>query len=303
MTLYPIIGTIRATDCAVNDGGQWHSIDYRGVDTDIRGDVYVRRIGRPTAPLKLLLLHGVGLTHATWGAVLPALAELADCAAVDLLGHGRSHAARGFPVTMAAQTTLVPAVLDALGWPSAVLVGHSMGGGAALGAALCWPRRVRGLVLVASVAYPQPIPPGFFPLYLPGAPLVIALACRLAGRLGGDWLAGMCGYDRLAARDYFACLADPYQARSVVRAVTDLRPSEYRRYSGFYPQIGVPALIVHGRHDFIVPPFVAERLHLALADSELVWIEHGQHMPQESQAGPLTAAVAGFLTRRFGAAR
>src|SRR3989454_10234428 len=50
----------------------------------------------------------------------------------------------------AAYARLLAAFMDSLHVPDAVLVGHSMGGAIAAEAAIAWPDRVRGLVLIGS---------------------------------------------------------------------------------------------------------------------------------------------------------
>ena len=85
--------------------------------------------------------------HANW------LAEHRRVLSPDLRNHGRSphHRDMGYPA-MAAD---LAALLDAEGLDQATLVGHSMGGKAAMALALTHPERVEGLVVVdiAPVAY------------------------------------------------------------------------------------------------------------------------------------------------------
>lgn len=283
--------------------GERHRLAFDTIFGPVSGSVFVCRRGEAASRLKLLLLHGVGSTAASWARLLPALSELGECAAVDLLGHGRSPADTPHSATLSAQTWLVPALLEALGWSSAVLVGHSMGGGACLGAALCWPRRIEALVLIGSVAYPQPVPALFWPCWLPGSGTALAAACRLGLAAGLDrWMARRLGYDPRSARDYLACLADLERARTVAGAIRDLRPSAYRRYGAFYRQLRQPALLVHGTRDDFVPTMVPRRLAAELPDVRLRWIERAQHIPQETHAEQVLAHIRAFLGERLGAA-
>ena len=103
-----------------------------------------------TARSGVLLLHG-GAAHAHWfDAVAAPLAERRHVVALDQRGHGESAWAR--PPAYATEDFAgdIVGVLDRLGWRSAVLVGHSMGGHNAIACAAWHPERVRGLVIVDS---------------------------------------------------------------------------------------------------------------------------------------------------------
>jgi pimeloyl-ACP methyl ester carboxylesterase len=103
--------------------------------------------GDPTR-VPLVLLHGGGANAHWWDAVAPALAERFHVVALDFRGHGDSdHPSRR--ETGAFQHDL-SALLDHLGSPRAILMGHSMGGHVAIRhAASCLPEaRPRALVAV-----------------------------------------------------------------------------------------------------------------------------------------------------------
>lgn len=273
--------------------GEAVRIPVRAEDGTI-AEVYGRRTGDPDSPHKRLLLHGVGLTWATWRQVLPALGDDADCLAIDLVGFGRSRAPHRRAVTMAAQGRLMPHLLDALRWSAATVVGHSMGGGVALGVAMLQPRRVRRLVLVGSVAYPQKQPFGFYPLHFPGSQALLAALSQCGHRLGfAHILSRGYGYDLPAVTDMLERMGDHAVATAFADAVRDLTPREYHRFGGLLRTIQIPTLIVHGRRDPIVPPAIAARLHQELPASELVWLPCG-HLPQESRPRELVAAIQAF---------
>jgi pimeloyl-ACP methyl ester carboxylesterase len=104
----------------------------------------------PTGRSGVLLLHG-GAAHAHWfDAVAATVAERHHVVALDQRGHGESEWAR--PPAYATQDFArdLVGVLDGLGWATAVVVGHSMGGHNAIGCAAWHPDRVRGLVIVDS---------------------------------------------------------------------------------------------------------------------------------------------------------
>ena len=87
-----------------------------------------------------------------------ALATGKPVVAYDRLGYGRSDAARGLPpadfVAREGQAGLRP-VLDQFHIDRAILVGHSVGGGMAVNAAVQMPERIAGVFTIAAQAFPE----------------------------------------------------------------------------------------------------------------------------------------------------
>ena len=103
---------------------------------------------RSTDGTPVILLHGVTDWWRSFEHVLPHLPRSLRAIAVTQRGHGNSTKPATYHYgEMAAD---IAALLDALQMPSAVIVGHSMGGQVAMRLALDRPSRVRGLVLLAS---------------------------------------------------------------------------------------------------------------------------------------------------------
>jgi esterase len=103
----------------------------------------------------LVLLHGLFGSARNWGAVQKALASEYRVVALDLRNHGASPHARG--MGYAAQAADVAETLTALGIESAVVLGHSVGGKAAMMLALTRPELVERLI-IADIA-PRPYAP------------------------------------------------------------------------------------------------------------------------------------------------
>lgn len=96
----------------------------------------------------LILLHGgFGLTG-MFGEVLPLLAQGQQVIAADLQGHGRT-ADIDRPLRLEYMADDIAALISHLGFDQADVMGYSMGGGAALRAAIQHPRLVRKLVVVS----------------------------------------------------------------------------------------------------------------------------------------------------------
>ena len=110
------------------------------------------RHGRPTDRPSLLIAHGLFGSARNWGVVARRLSDDREVVAVDMRNHGESFHAPGHGYEeMAAD---LAEVIEAEGAPMDV-VGHSMGGKAAMVLALTRPELLRKLVVldIAPVAY------------------------------------------------------------------------------------------------------------------------------------------------------
>jgi pimeloyl-ACP methyl ester carboxylesterase len=103
--------------------------------------------GAASAP-PLLLLHGSAQTAHSWDEVAPELARDHNVIALDQRGHGDTDWAPGGAYGRQDFIEDVGAFLDHLGWPTATLIGLSMGGLNALAFTAERPERGRGLVVV-----------------------------------------------------------------------------------------------------------------------------------------------------------
>jgi pimeloyl-ACP methyl ester carboxylesterase len=105
-----------------------------------------------TGPV-IVLLHGVGLTHTMWNAVIPELAAEFRVIAPDLRGHGRTPGPAGSTYSFAELEGDVLGLLAEKSIDSAYIVGFSGGSLLALRMALERQPSVRGLVMICGAAY------------------------------------------------------------------------------------------------------------------------------------------------------
>jgi len=101
----------------------------------------------------VVLLHGIGGSHAVWNDIIPGLAKEFRVVAPDLRGHGRTAAPAGSQFTFKEMMGDVLRLADEQGIDSAHWVGLSGGALLALRIALDHPERVRSLTLVSGAAY------------------------------------------------------------------------------------------------------------------------------------------------------
>ena len=102
-----------------------------------------------TAPT-VLFLHGAGGNHLSWWQQVPVFAEEYRCVTVDQRGFGQSLDVAGGPGPAALATDAI-ALLDHLGIGQAALVAQSMGGWAAVGAAVRAPERFWAVAMANTV--------------------------------------------------------------------------------------------------------------------------------------------------------
>jgi pimeloyl-ACP methyl ester carboxylesterase len=241
---------------------------------DLGGPVHVADFGGPGDPRgsrdRMVLVHGLGGSHANWLAVGPRLAEHFQVVAPDLAGFGLTPPA-GRSCSVTANAALLTAYLERFGQP-VVLVGNSMGGLISMLVASRSPHLVERLVLV-DPALPAPLRGmpdlmvlGAFATYaIPG--LGEAYVRRRAERLGPEGLVRetmrLCTVDidripkdvleahfELARRRRaFDHPIDAYleAARSLVRLL-----AQRRRVVATMRSITAPTLLLQGDRDRLV---------------------------------------------------
>jgi pimeloyl-ACP methyl ester carboxylesterase len=96
-----------------------------------------------------IFIQGLGVHGSAWAPQIDALAPRYECLSFDNRGLGRSQPL-GARLTIEQMARDTLALMDAQGWESAHVIGHSMGGLIALHVALSARSRVRSLALLCS---------------------------------------------------------------------------------------------------------------------------------------------------------
>jgi pimeloyl-ACP methyl ester carboxylesterase len=178
------------------------------------------------------------------------------------------------------------AVLDALGWESAHLFGHSMGGQLAQRTALRHPGRVRSITSSASL-------PSDVGRLGAGRYVHLGLVARLArmkfpeGR-EGDIALAVAATRAIASPDYpfdeeaVRRLAERDQVSGVRDTAAQSRQAGAKWHGGRLSQLRVPALVLHGAADPLLRRAAARRTAAAINGASLVILPGvGHYLPGE----------------------
>jgi pimeloyl-ACP methyl ester carboxylesterase len=251
----------------------------------------------------VVFLPGFGATTYLWRDVIPSLSGGNQLVLVDLKGFGRSPKPRDGRYTVYDQADLVAQFLDSHNLRGVRLVGHSFGAGVALVVALRRPDLVSALILMDATAYDEPVPLLVRLLRVPaiGPLLQHALPTRFQVR----WVLKRGYYDdrKITGEEvtiYAASLSSENGRYAIRETLRHVPPPDIDSLTAQYPTIKVPTLIIWGRHDEIVPLASGERLHRAIAQSQLVIIEDAGHVSIEEQPRPVLEAVTEFLKKQPG---
>jgi len=254
----------------------------------------------------LLLLHGIAGSYETWAPLIPALSEDFTVIAPDMLGHGNSAKPRG-DYSLGAYAAGVRDLMLALGFDSATVVGHSLGGGVAMQFAYQFPMHTDRLGLVSSGGLGDDV--NFFlrAATLPGAELVLPLITKAwvtgTGRTIAGWLGAVGlnpGSDVTEIARGYASLADP-EARaaflSTARSVIDHRGQRVSARDRLYLADAIPTTIVWGERDRIIPVSHAHAAAEEMPGSELTVFDDAGHFPHLDRPLPFTRGLTRFIKR------
>ena len=253
----------------------------------------------------IVLLHGYGGSSFSWRYWAPFLAKRAHVVLVDMKGFGSAPKPDDGQYGPRHQAELIYRLILQADLQRVTLIGHSLGGGVALGAALrlldSEPGRLKRLILVASAAYKQRMP------------LFVALAKyrRLASTalriLGTQFVIRhvlkSIVFDPSEVSDdqvlgYAKPLSSPEAHRALIDTALAIVPPDLEKLTARFEELDVPTLVLWGRQDRVVPLWVGERLADKLPDAKLQVLENCGHMPAEELPKESWEALQTFLDQR-----
>jgi pimeloyl-ACP methyl ester carboxylesterase len=278
-------------------------VDFEPRETTLHGHkVCYRLAGEGPA---IALIHGVTSHSGVWAEFVDDVVDAGyTVIAPDLFGHGASAKPKG-DYSLGAFASGVRDLLGVLGFESATVVGHSLGGGIALQMAYQFPEYCERLVLVSSGGLGREVSPLLRAATLPGSELVMPLIIRdwavRAGSSVGDLLGRLGVHVRSdveeMARGYASLVEADAQGAFLhtLRAVIDPGGQKVSAMDRLYLAERMPVLIIWGERDPIIPVKHGRAAHAAIPHSRMVEIPGAGHWPQLDEPRLVSDELTSFI--------
>ncbi len=275
---------------------------YLAIDEQTR--IHFRDVGPRNAPA-IVLLHGFSASLHTWDMWTEDLRQDYRVISLDLPGHGLSNCIDNSTIGTAQFVDVISRLTRALRVERFSLAGSSMGGAAAWTFALAEPERLESLILVDSAGWPRSgEEAGSRPLVF--RLLQVGLARQLMKDLDMSALIRSGLEDSFADPAFvtdemverYAALARAPCHRDALLALSAGQPMRASATPEKLRAISVPALILHGEQDNVVPVSHAREFAAAIPGAELIIYPTAGHLPQEENALQSITDLRDFLARR-----
>ena len=237
--------------------------------------------------IPVLFLHGFPLDHTNWMPVMDQLSGSGRHIAPDLRGFGQTDAPAGL-VRMETYAEDSVRLMDYLKIDKAVVVGHSMGGYVTLAFAHKYPDRMLGMGLVASQARPD-APDRKTGRYDSAKSVATQGSVFAANTLPSKYSSDP------AIQEQVRQIILKTQPNGIVAALMGI--AEREDAVNWLESIKVPALVVSGGADMLIPPAVSHEMADKLADVEYVEIPGTGHMLMLEKPDQAAAAIRRLIDR------
>lgn len=245
---------------------------------------YTRIPASADAP-HVVYVHSLALDRSIWSGVIDRLTGSADQVALDCRGHGRSGRG-GRPYSVEQLADDVADVLDHLDWPSATVVGCSMGGCVAQAFAARHSDRADAAVFIDTTAWYGPSAAADWAARADAAKakgLNALVPFQLDRWFGSDF--------REAHPDLMASLAgvfvandlDSYASTCAMLGAADLRASA--------DKVSCPTIVVVGEDDQATSPAMAADLAERVHARQLVVVPGTRHLTPLENPEAVVAAI------------
>lgn len=267
-----------------------HDVTYRLADEDR---------SQPT----ILLIHGLAGTSQTWKAVMPQLAEDFTVLAPDLLGHGESSKPDG-DYSLGAYASGLRDLLAVLALGPVTVIGQSLGGGIALQLAYQHPELVDRIILVGSGGLGREVSWLLRILTLPGAEFLMPLIFPRFVSDQGDAVSRI-AHDKGLHAPHLAEMWKAYSSLShaenrkafvrTLRNIVEPCGQSVSAEDRLYLAAAMPALLIWGDEDQIIPIEHAYSAHEAIPGSRLEVFEGGSHFPHVDDPDRFVDVIKDFM--------
>jgi len=278
------------------------------------GDVefFIQAMG-PKDGQAILFIHGTAAWSGLWRETMTPLAEAGyRCIAIDIPPFGYSERPSSPSYDNASQAKRIVELMDSLGIEHAILFGHSFGGGATMETALMIPDRIDVLILLDVGGLNlnlQPAPenqgPSAVEIFL-GTPAIrnpILAATGTNPLFTKTLISAMVLDPDDVTQEKVEILQEPLVLDGATNTLGDwlksvLGPQNVSLTTdpANYAVLDMPALILWGDSDTIIPLKEGEYLHSLLSNSELVVLKEVNHIPHLEDLDAVIGNVLRFLT-------
>ncbi|MBW2464485.1 MAG: alpha/beta hydrolase, partial [Deltaproteobacteria bacterium] len=236
----------------------------------------------PEGAPAILLIHGVPGGTRDYRYLAPLLSRTLRVHRLDLPGYGAVRDAQWHDYSPDGRARLVVGVADALGLEELAVLGHSMGGPAAIATAAMVPHRVTALIVLASVGVRRH--------------RGMALSPAQAGVL--RWAAGLPGVGRALlpkGRKLYRRMgfpnADTLTARELRIDLANVMTIDFVAARRRAAAVRARALVAWADDDPLVEPEIGQRLSAVIPDAQTATYPSGGHNIQKTRARELTESI------------
>lgn len=274
-------------------------------------ELFIQEMGPPDGQ-PILFIHGTAAWSGLWRETMTPLAEAGyRCIAIDIPPFGYSERPASPSYDNISQAKRIIALMDELGIERATLFGHSFGGGATLETALMIPGRIDALILLdvgGLNLHLQPAPedqrPSVMELFL-GTPALrnpVIAATGTNPLVTKTLLSAMVLDPDDITQEKVQILQEPLVLKGATNTLGDWLKSvlgaqkvSLTTNPANYAVLQMPALILWGDSDTIIPLKEGEYLHSLLSASELVVLRDVNHIPHLEDLDGVIENVLRFL--------
>lgn len=270
-------------------------------------DLYIQEWGSKSGPV-ILLVHAAGGWSGVWQGTAQALSAAGyRVVAVDMPPLGYSERPATLAYSRVDQARRLIATLDALGVQRAILLGHSFGGRAVAEAALRWPERVAGLILVDAAlgldAPPQP--QSIISRVLAWSPArKLIAAATLSNPLFTKTLLKMFVANPESVTPYWVTVyQQPLNVSGTYSAAADWLPElldepnndSLSSHSASFAKLAAPTLVLWGGKDTVTPLEQGKLIAQSISGARLVVLPGVGHLPPIEAEKAFNDTVLDFL--------
>lgn len=250
----------------------------------------------------MLLIHGFGASSYSWRHIINRFADEYHVFAFDLKGFGFSDKPDDSSYSVKDQSSIIKRFIEENCLKDVILVGHSFGGAVSLLTCLDLgesENTIKSLILLDSASYEQDFP--YF-IQILSIPVLNRLSLTLIpAKINARVLLKKAFFDDSKVTEemvnsyaYYIGLVGSHNA--LITTSQQIIPEDIASIMQQYKEIKVPALVIWGERDEIIPLSIGQRLARDIPIAKLETISDCGHIPHEECPETTIKLFENFLT-------